>query len=64
MRRVGACGVDFDRILAAEVTCDSFVDVSGGTRCPTWLVPVRGGDDIVCADGMCDDETCCEEGEL
>lgn len=59
---LGACLVDVDGMLA-EVTCDSFVDVSGGTRCPTWLVPVPGGDDIVCADGLCDDETCCE-GEL
>ena len=39
--------------------CDSYVDSGGYTLCPIGLEPVSGGDEVVCADGPCDDDTCC-----
>ena len=39
--------------------CDSYVDSDGYTLCSIGLEPISGGDEVVCADGPCDDDTCC-----
>ena len=45
------------------VACDSY-EISGVSSCSEGLIPAPDGDGIVCSGGICDDETCCVEGEV
>ncbi|CAM9524869.1 unnamed protein product [Ectocarpus sp. 6 AP-2014] len=57
------CGTTCDAATCCQaigtVTCNLFVDASGGTLCDEGYVPIAGGNTIAC-DTACDVATCCQ----